>query len=155
MPARHKKVATRESQTRALIGTLPDFIFRFSRDGTYLDYQARNENDLYVPPQQFIGNNVNQVMPPDLAASFKAAFAEASRSRQGVVVEYALPMVDGERHFEARVARIEGGDLLSVVRDVTQSIRAYDELRRNQTALEESHRQVRELASRLLVAQDV
>jgi signal transduction histidine kinase len=129
-------------------------MFRISRDGVYLEYHARNPTDLFVPPEQFLGKKVEDIMPPDLAATFKASFVAAARSREPVSVDYSLPMAEGERHYEARLVCLEGGEILSVVRDVTEARRALEELHRNQVALEASHRQVQELAGRLIVAQE-
>jgi signal transduction histidine kinase len=146
--------SAREAENNAIIRTLPDMMFRFSQDGVYLEYHVRNPTDLYVSSEQFLGKKVEDVMPPDLAATFKASFVTAARSREVVHVDYSLPMAGGERHYAARLVCLEGGEILSVVRDVTESRRALEELHRNQVALEASHRQVQELAGRLIVAQE-
>jgi signal transduction histidine kinase len=128
-------------------------MFRISRDGVYLDYHS-GAGQLFVPPERFLGKTVDDVMPPNLAAKFKRSFADAARSGGPVSLAYSLPMADGERYYEARLVSLEGGDVLSIVRDVTESRRAVDELERNQLALAASHRQVKELAGRLIVAQE-
>jgi signal transduction histidine kinase len=70
------------------------------------------------------------------------------------VLEYSLQIGDEERHFEARLVSAEGGNVLSIVRDVTEARRAVDALRLGEEKLVQSHRQVRALAARLITAQE-
>src|SRR5438132_4409954 len=63
------EVALRESEekNRAILQALPDLMFVQSKDGVYLDYHAKNSKALLVPPEQFIGKNMREVLPPELA----------------------------------------------------------------------------------------
>ena len=133
-------VVSAETRSNAILKAIPDLMFVMRRDGTYVDYHARNPNALFVPPTVFIGRKVRDVMPPALAETFMDALERASQSEDPVVVEYELPM-DEPRHFEARIVRAGGDRLLSIVRDVTDSKRA-SELNRD-------------LARRLIVSQEV
>ncbi len=56
-----------EFRNRALLENIPDLIFRISREGVFLDYHAAAEDRLYVPPEEFLGRNVGDVLPPELA----------------------------------------------------------------------------------------
>jgi signal transduction histidine kinase len=70
------------------------------------------------------------------------------------VLEYSLQIGEEERHFEARLVGAEGDHVLSIVRDVTEAHRAADALHLGEEKLLQSHRQVRELAARLISAQE-
>jgi signal transduction histidine kinase len=133
-------VASAETQSGAILKAIPDLMFVMLRDGTYVDYHARNPKLLFVPPTAFIGKKVHDVMPPALAATFIDALEHASRSDDPVVVEYELSM-DEPRYFEARIVQSGPDRLLSIVRDVTESKRA-SELNRD-------------LARRLIVSQEL
>ena len=66
-------------------------MFIFRRDGTYLDYHARNPPLLFVPPEALLGRKV--VMCCHRARrNVEAALDQAGRSDDPVVVEYELPM---------------------------------------------------------------
>src|SRR6188474_610816 len=67
-------------RNHALLRALPDMIFLQSRDGTYLDYHAPDPAALLLPPERFLGRRMDDVMPPDLAVRFHAAFDETFRT---------------------------------------------------------------------------
>jgi C4-dicarboxylate-specific signal transduction histidine kinase len=114
---------------------VPDLMFVMSRDGVYLDYHARDPVDLFVPPDQFIGKQMKDVFPAEVAALFKAPFEQALASDEPVVVEYSLPMADGERHYETRLVRCERDTIVTIVRDVTSRYQAEEALHKAQAEL--------------------
>ena len=104
---------------RAILAAIPDLMFILQRDGTYVDYHARDAQLLFAPPSSFIGRKVRDVMPPPLGDLMMQAIEQASQSSAPVVLEYELSM--GEpRHYEARIVRMEADRLLSIVRDITE-----------------------------------
>ena len=72
------QLADTEIKLRATLDALPGLMFLLTSDGTYLDYHAADARDLFVPPDQFLGKNVRDVMPPALAGRFEEAIAIAS-----------------------------------------------------------------------------
>jgi PAS domain S-box-containing protein len=120
------KAAEREAtQQRQLLDrlfdVLPDLFFLMEADGTFLDYRAGSE--LYAPPAQFLGKHMLDVLPSDLKEPFQRKFEEA-RSGKLVQWEYALPTHDGERIYEARLARLtDSTQLMAIVRDITDKNR--------------------------------
>ena len=71
-----------EARTTALLRMVPDLMFVMSRDGVYLDYHARNPDDLFVKPDQFLGKRFRDIFSPDHARIFEEKFAEALRFRR-------------------------------------------------------------------------
>src|SRR5262249_8989658 len=59
-----------EEKNRAILTALPDLMFLLDETGTYLDWYAADVNDLYVPPERFLGRNMREIMPPEVAATF-------------------------------------------------------------------------------------
>jgi PAS domain S-box-containing protein len=132
-------VAQLEARNSAILRAIPDLMFVLQRDGTYLDCHARDPHGLYMPPTEFIGRKVSDVMPADLAATFLEALERACQTGAIQVVEYELLM--GEtRYYEARIVHAGEDRVLSIVRDVTESKRAVQLNRR--------------LAGRLIVSQE-
>lgn len=129
-----------EARNSAMLRAIPDLMFVLLRDGTYVDYHARDPKLLFVPPGAFVGRKVRDIMPPDLADTFMTALERAAESNDPVVVEYELQL-DERRSFEARIVKAGGDRLLSMVRDVTESKRSA-ELNRD-------------LAGRLIASQEV
>jgi signal transduction histidine kinase len=122
LPAAHSVTAL-AADNSAILRALPDVVFVLSREGTYLDYHARDRQMLYAPPEAFLGRNVQDVMPPGLAQMFVDALERAVQSDDPVVVEYELPMKP-PRLFEARLVSAERDQVLSIVRDITELKRA-------------------------------
>jgi PAS domain S-box-containing protein len=141
-------------RTQAILRALPDLMFLQTKDGVYVDYYARDARELAVPPETFLGKNIRDVMPPDLAEKVMDCFGRLDGSVETQVMEYSLPVNGGERHFEARMVSAAGDKVLSIVRDITEPRRAADALRKSEEKLLISNRQGRELAARLITAQE-
>src|SRR6185503_10476145 len=109
-------------------------------DGTYVDYHARDPKLLLVPPSAFIGRKISDVLPQPLADEMMSALQRACQGDEPVVVEYELRLHE-PRFFEARIVRLGGDRLLSIVRDVTD--------------LKEAAEVNRDLARRLVSSREV
>jgi signal transduction histidine kinase len=133
-------VASAEARSGALVKAIPDLMFVFLRDGTYVDYHARDPQSLFAPPETFLGRNVRDVLPPAIAGAAIDAFERAYHSDNPIVMEYELPMRE-QRFFEARIVAVDAERLLTIVRDVTEAKRA-SELNRD-------------LARRLIASQEI
>jgi PAS domain S-box-containing protein len=141
------------ARNQAILRALPDMMFLHTKEGVYLDYHTRNPNHLLVPPQTFLGRNLKDVLPADLADRIMECVRRLDGTDEMQMLEYSLLLGDEERYFEARLVRAEGDNVLSIVRDVTETHRAADALRSGEEKLVESNRQSRELAARLITAQ--
>ncbi len=62
---RRREAALNASEARnsALLNAIPDQMFLLTRDGTYLDYHATDPSLLLMPPEQFLGKKMDEVLP--------------------------------------------------------------------------------------------
>jgi PAS domain S-box-containing protein len=127
---------------------VPALIFLLDAQDRFVDYRAGEE--LYAPPESFLGRRVDEVLPPPTGARLAEAIAEARRDGRPVRMEYALPFPEGERHFEARVRALPGGGVAALCTDVTAHRAAEERLRES----EERFRALIENATDLLVVFD-
>lgn len=141
-------------RNRALLSANPDMVFLMSNQGIYLDYHARDPNELLLRPEAFLGKNVREVLPPQLAEDVSRCLARTARTDEPQVIEYSLQLRNEERHYEARLIGMEGDKTLSIVRDVTDRKRASQALEESQKKLSQSHTQVRSLLGRLIDVQE-
>jgi PAS domain S-box-containing protein len=118
---RRAEEALRQSEVRnrAILKAIPDMMFLLNRGGVYLDYHAKDEGDLLVPPESFIGKNMNEVLPPEMADKLLDCFERAAESGETQMFEYVLSIDGQQRRYEARVVSCDDDKILTVVRDVT------------------------------------
>jgi len=123
-----------QAQYQAILSALPDLVFLLSRDGTYLDVHPRDDARLFVPPEQFLGKTVVDVMPPEFSSEF-ASCVDRVLTQGSAQMDYSL-VVNGElRRYEARMVPCGHDRILSIVRDVTDSKRAQHEAERSRQEL--------------------
>jgi diguanylate cyclase (GGDEF)-like protein/PAS domain S-box-containing protein len=115
-----------ELRSRALVSAIPDMLFRYSREGIYLDAEIKYSRFLSAQSKRLhetgdlIGEKISQILPPDTVLLLMKAIEAATASGQLQVVEYSYPVDDLDLHFEARLVDAGGGEVVSIVRDITE-----------------------------------
>jgi C4-dicarboxylate-specific signal transduction histidine kinase len=122
------------------MSAMPDLMFVTSNDGVYLDYHARDPRELLVPPEQFLGKHLRDVMPGELGVRLERQISAAAQSLLPIVDEYVLPMPDGDHHYEVRLVRCDNDTVISVVRDVTRRFMADEQLHKAHMELAQASR---------------
>jgi PAS domain S-box-containing protein len=107
-----------EARQRALLNALPDLMFHYHRDGTFLDYHAADASRLAVPPHLFLGRNISEVLP-ELAPLHMQHSNLALETGEEVTYEYSLPLNGEALYFEARLVASGPDEVTAIVRDVT------------------------------------
>ena len=116
-----------EARTRALLDAIPDMTFELNRDGTILQFIPSTINEPLLPPEEFIGKTIAQVLPP-LAEQTAFAISRTLESGHVSAFEYELQQEGEKRTFEARIASAGSDTVLAMIRDV--SIRTWVESER-------------------------
>jgi len=119
------EVRARAQRYRALLQAMPDLMFRISRDGRYISYNAPSERDLVN--DEVIGKLLWDRLPVDLADRV----LESGRAALGgdpSVIEYHLDFEDGRRHYEGRFAASGDDEFLMIVREITERKQQQEEL---------------------------
>ncbi len=129
-----------EARHQAILKALPDWVFLTTNDGVFLECHAKDPRYLLMPPAEFIGRNVVDVLPADLAGRLVNCFEEARRSEQPATLEYSLRLGDEERFYEVRSVAVDKSHVLSLVRDVTDQKRAEHRARELQNELAHASR---------------
>ncbi len=126
-----------EAQNRALIAAIPDLIFTNRRDGVFLAVHAPDPVLLAMPPQVFLNQRVDAVLPKAIADRFMAAYEQALASRTLQEVFYSLAVGGQEKYFEARVVPSDDDTLITIVRDISERKKAEAEIVRLNAELED------------------
>jgi len=136
-----------ERKARAILDAMPDLMFRMTREGVFLDYQAHSANELYAPPEQIVGGDIRKLMPPAFAQETLRHIHNALETGTMQRWEYQLPMPRGPEDFEARMVPSGPDDVLAIVRNITSIKEAQRvvqaSLREKDVLLKEIHHRVK------------
>ncbi|MBN1534687.1 MAG: PAS domain S-box protein [Spirochaetes bacterium] len=118
----------------ALLGALPDILFETDGEGRICDFRAHDESTLYLPPEEFLGKKVPEVLPPHASSVIMEAIEEACRTGSARGFSYSLPIGSEEMWFELTIMKKKGAKrreerCVVLVRDITQRKRADEALR--------------------------
>jgi PAS domain S-box-containing protein len=116
--AKHLALVEAERQNSAILQAQPDLMFVQTRAGVYLKYYAKHPSQMLVAPDRFLGKNMHDVLPWDMAAQFAIAFQTVT-TEQSVLIEYTLVFNGATRRYEARVIALDDDRVLSIVREIT------------------------------------
>ena len=127
-----------ETRNRNLLESIPDLIFKFNHKGEILDYQAKDQSLFYVPAEEFIGQKVSEVMPPEIAGATMENIQRALESGEQQSNEYPLSIDGEQRYYEARY--IPGGkkEVTAIVRDITKRKQADKQVQFLSSVVEQS-----------------
>ncbi|MGH7496432.1 MAG: PAS domain S-box protein [bacterium] len=126
---RTEQLRLSDAKNRAILQALPDAIFLIGADGTYLEFFSASVFRTVVPPQEFLGKKVSEVLPLAIAQSTHDAIAQAQQTRLTQSFQYELGNSDNPRFFEACIVALENGESLAIVRDITARKHAEKTLR--------------------------
>lgn len=125
-----KRLLASERRNKIIADAIPDLVFRVSREGVYLDYNLRSREALYMPPERFIGRNLHQVLPEEVATQSMQAIERAFKENKPQTYEYSLTMAGQLTEFEGRVvANQSENEAIVIIRNVTERKQAEATLR--------------------------
>ena len=123
-----KELKKAQNLNQAYLKANPDIMFLLSGDGTFIEYHAPANQDLYISPDQFIGKNIRQVMPKAMSDLTLNKIAEAHQKKSVVIYEYSLEM-DGTFYYESRMIPCGKNRFLAIVRNITEKKKMEDKLK--------------------------
>lgn len=139
----------------ATLQAIPDLMFELDADGRYLKAKALDEALLAAPRSQLVGRSVQEVLPPQAAATVLQALGAAGQAGVDFGRILSLPLAGGERWFELSVARKpaqpgQAPHFVVMSRDITARHAAEAELRQRNQELERFNRAATERELRMV-----
>ncbi len=134
--------STNEPQTGAAIKLdalsrlLPDLLICMDSSGRILSYKTGKPASLYLFPEQFVGQQIQDILPHDIGLKLSRAIQAAIQTGNVVSMDYQLPVPNGQRWFEAHlVSSVD--EIIAILCDVTDRV----------TTAEQVHRQLQRLSA--------
>ena len=112
-----------ELRTGEVLAAIPVMVSRISREGRYLGYETAKGLEPYVPPAEFMGRLLHDVLPPAIAGGAMTCIEAALATGKPQTYVYQLALGDDMHQFEMCMVALSHEEVLAVVRDVTTSER--------------------------------
>ena len=109
-----------EQRHRAMLRAVPDLVLILAPDFTIRDFHAHEKSPFYASPDRFLGVPLTEILPAETADASHAALKEAIKEPGSIrVIEYSLQTEGHLHHYELRTVATETGELVAIVRDIT------------------------------------
>jgi PAS domain S-box-containing protein len=130
-----EKTQAAVDQLNATLSALPDLFFEVNREGVIFDYRAANPQLLYRPPEDFLGKDINTILPPRAVTAIRKAIEEAAREGRSSGITYSLDIGDETFWFELSIAsrgnpKDPDNRFIALVRDITERKRSEEILKK-------------------------
>lgn len=124
-----RELQTWELHYQAVVEALPDLLFRIKDDGTFLDFVPAKGIDTLMPPGNFLGRRIADVMPGEVAVKCMANMRRALETGRPQVCDYRLERDGRTSHYEARFVVCGPREVVAIVRDFTERRQADEQIR--------------------------
>lgn len=133
-----KKLQESESRSRALLDAIPDHMFRYSKDGQYLDVEIKDPErltekaGLLYRSGHLIGSNINDVLDSKTAIVLMRGISKALESGKLQIINFSFTSNHQKRFFELRLVPAGSTEVVSIARDITDQKETEDVLQQQQ-----------------------
>ncbi len=112
----------KESKNRfmSIINSLPDVIFILDIEGKFLDYAAGDKSWLIQSDKGYIGQNLTEFLPPDIANECLNKMKMAIETNELQIYEYDLNFDGNITSFEVRFNKFKEDQIFSILRNTTE-----------------------------------
>lgn len=138
MRASQEALARSETDLRALFASMEDVVLVIDDDTRYVRIAPTNPSKLFRPPEELIGQRMDDILPPETSGPFHAVIKQALETGQASQIEYKLPIGNQDFWFLASVSRLTDHEVFWVARDITQRKMAETELQKFKLGIDQS-----------------
>lgn len=130
------------NRAKALLESIPDFIFVFNQEGYFIDYHSPDDHKLLMPPSFFMNKHVEQVLPEPIANLTIEAIHRLFSENKPQTYQYQVQKDGKTWHYDARMVKYGTNMAYAIVRDITTQ-------QENEIKIEEQERQLASLIGHL------
>jgi len=138
-----------EAKGRMLLQSLNDLVIVHDENDNYAEVYTGNDELLYIPPSEFIGRHILEVLPEGAAENYLKSIQTVRETGQSITLDYPLTVKDDKRWFSANISPHEDGtSVVVVIRDITARYNA-------ELSVHRDRRIFRELAESFVQSKDI
>jgi len=127
-----------EKRNKAIVNAIPDLMLVTDKEGRFIDYINPHNEPTMMPPAEFLGKSISEIMPAPLSGEINRNIREVIRTKKILSHSYDLMLRGENRYYEARYVASGSNEVFIIIRDITEN-------KKVQLALEESERELREI----------
>ena len=116
-----RMVQESEARYRGIVSVLPDLLFSIDAELRFTDVQTSVPEMLLAPADEIVGKTAWDILPPDIARLTDEKVRATLKGGKMQVYHYALDIRGITKECETRMVPCGNGDVLSIVRDVTEA----------------------------------
>lgn len=117
---------------KAIIQALPDTLFVIDRENRFANYINPRGNRILTAPANFMHRKVEEVMPAGLSGEMIANIEKVRAGWELITHRYSLEQDGDHFDYEARYTLYNENEVLVLVRDITDQVRAEEKLRESE-----------------------
>jgi PAS domain S-box-containing protein len=107
------------SKLQKILNALPDMYLVLDADGVVLGYKPALTDRSPLSPEKYLGKQLADVLPPHTAKEALDSVQKVLASGDERRMSYSLEAEGEMEHFQARFTRLDDGEVLAMIRDVT------------------------------------
>ncbi|WP_291725732.1 PAS domain S-box protein [Bernardetia sp.] len=136
-----EQLSQSEAKNKVLLDTIPDQMFLLSEDGTILDYKADQQD--YYHLQNPVGKKIGDVFLLMVSGKVEQTIQKTLLTKKPQSIQYNhLTKDEGLIHLEARMNLSTRGEVLMIVRNVTEQ-------KRNEEAIVKNRQEYKQLLNNI------
>ena len=130
-----------ETRNNAIVETIPEILIIIDEDGN-IKYHHAGLGIPRIISKNIEGINIKHVIPNDLYETFEETAKKAHSTGKMQVITTSYSIQNNSHYFEGRIVPYEEDKILAVVRDITDIVEFQNQIKINQSRLQEMTRQL-------------
>lgn len=130
------------AENKALLSANPDLMFVFDKNYCIIQYHV-NKAGLFTDPENFLNKPVDHIFPPDVVKLTHEKVAYVLSTGELATGSYSLEKDGVTSFFESRYVLFNHDKVLAIVRDITDRVKAEQDLLLARKKTEESEEQLK------------
>ena len=135
-----EKLKISYEQLNTTLNALPDLLFEIDKETIIYDYRASNSDLLFLPPSEFLGKAMKEILPKEASEKILFAIEKAAEYGNYSGIEYSLQLKNGINWFDISIAEkkhLNYYRYILLVRNITDRKKAVQALKENEAQLRE------------------